>query len=199
MGVTGALNLLSTAVSAYGSYQQGKAEQAQAEANAQIYEAQAKNIKEAQKITAEQYRSKANVLRGQAVTSAARGGLKISGTTANSISQSIMQLQMDNSYEQFNLQTKRQEAYNNAALQRYQGKVAYSNGLFKAGATVLNGASDFYNKYWKTPTTSSSGNSVGTWIKGQTNKVKSWGNTRLSGGLPTTNKQIIQGSGTTIV
>lgn len=195
MGVTGALSLLSTAVSAYGSYQQGKAEQATAEANAQIYEAQAKNIKEAQKITAEQYRSKANVLRGQAVTSAARAGLKISGTTANSISQSIMQLQMDNSYEQFNLQAKRQEAYSNAALQRYKGQMAYSNGLFKAGSTALNGASDFYNKYWKSSTTSSSGNSVGTWFKGQANKVKSWGNTRLSGGLPTTNKQIVQGSG----
>ena len=191
MGVTGALSLISTAVSAYGSYQQGKAERTQAEANAQIYEAQAKNIKEAQKITAEQYRSKANVLRGQAVTSAARGGLKISGTTANSISQSIMQLQMDNSYEQFNLQTKRQEAYNNAALQRYQGKVAYSNGLFKAGSTALSGATDFYNKYWKSSNT--------TWLKGQANKIQSWGNTRLSGGLPTTNKQIIQKSGTAIV
>lgn len=186
MGVTGALSLLSTAVSAYGSYQQGKAEQAQAEANAQIYEAQAKNIKEAQKITEEQYRSKANVLRGQAAASAARAGLRISGTTANSISQSIMQLQMDNSYEQFNLQAKRQEAYSNAALQRYQGKVAYSNGLFKAGSTALSGASDFYNKYWKGAgsTTTSTGNSPMTWAKGQINKVRSWGNTKFSGGFP---------------
>lgn len=191
MGVTGALSLIGTAASAFGSYQQGKAEQAQAEANEQIYEAQAKNIQEQQKIVAGQYRTKANVLRGQAVTSAARGGLKISGTTANSISQSIMQLQMDNSYEQYNLQAKKQEAYSNAALQRYQGKMAYSNGLFKAGSTVLNGASDFYNKYWKTSNT--------TWLKGQANKIKSWGNTKLSGGLPATNKQIIQGSGTAIV
>lgn len=164
MGVTGALSLIGTAASAYGSYQQGKAEQATAEVNAQIYEAQAKNIKEAQKITAEQYRTRANVLRGQAVTSAARGGLKISGTTANSISQSIMQLQMDNSYEQFNLQAKRQEAYSNAALQRYKGQMAYSNGLFKAGSTALNGASDFYNKYWK------SSNNTSNWFSGV-----SWG------------------------
>lgn len=191
MGVTGALSLIGTAASAFGSYQQGKTERDQAEANAQIYEAQARNIQEQQKIVAGQYRTKANVLRGQVVTTAARSGLKISGTTANSISQSIMQLQMDNSYEQFNLQAKRQEAYSNAALQRYQGQMAYSNGLFKAGSTVLNGASDFYNKYWKTPTTSSSGNSVGTWFKGQANKVKSWGNTRLSGGLPTTNRQML--------
>ena len=191
MGVTGALSLIGTAVSAYGSYQQGKAEQATAEANAQIYEAQARNIQEQQKIVAGQYRTKANVLRGQAVTSAARNGLRISGTTANSISQSIMELQIDNSYQQYNLATQRQEAFNNAALQRYQGKQAYRSGLFKAGATALSGASDFYNKYWKTPTTSSSGNSVGTWFKGQTNKIKSWKNTRLSGGLPTTNRQML--------
>lgn len=195
MGVTGALQLAGAAMSAYGSYQEGKIAKQTGEMNAQIYEAQAKNIEEAKKITAEQYRSKANVLRGAAITSAARGGLKISGTTANSISQSIMQLQMDNAYEQYNLDVKKQAAYNNAALQRYQGKTAYSNGLMNAGKTALNAGVDYYNKYWKTPTTSSSGNSVGTWFKGQANKIKSWGNTRLSGGLPTTNKQMIQGSG----
>lgn len=193
MGVTAALMATSTAVSAIGSISQGIAEKKQAEANAQTYEAQARNIAEQQKIVAGQYRTKANVLRGQATADAARSGLRISGTTANSISQSIMDLQMDNSYQQFNLAAQRQEAFDNAALQRYQGKQAYRNGLFKAGATVLSSASDFYNKYWKTPT------NVGTWVKGQTNKIKSWGNTRLSGGLPTTSKQIIQGSGTAIV
>jgi hypothetical protein len=198
MGVTGVLaglNIAGTAAGVWGSYQQGRAEREQAEANAQIYEAQARNIQEQQKIVAGQYRTKANVLRGQATTDAARSGLRISGTTANSISQSIMELQMDNSYQQYNLATQRQEAFDNAALQRYQGKQAYRSGLFKAGATALSGASDFYNKYWKTPTISSSGNSAGTWFKGQANKIKSWGNTKLSGGLPTTNKQMIQGSG----
>lgn len=183
MGVTGALSLVGAAASAYGSYAQGKAERTQAEANAQIYEAQAKNIKEAQKITADQYRSKANVLRGQATATAARNGVRISGTTANSISQSIMQLQMDNSYEQFNLQAKRQQAYSNAALQRYQGQMAYSNGLMKAGTTALNAGVNYYNKYWKGSTTSSDGNSPMTWVKGQINKARSWGNTKFSGGL----------------
>lgn len=185
MGVTGALSLVSAAASAYGSYAQGQAQKTQAEANAQIYEAQAKNIKEAQKITAEQYRSKANILRGKATAMAARNGVRISGTTANSISQSIMQLQMDNSYEQFNLQAKRQEAYSNAALQRYQGQMAYSNGLMKAGTTALNASINYYDKYWK-----NTGSSNNTW---------NWGNkTKLSGGLPTTNSQIIQGSGVAI-
>jgi hypothetical protein len=148
-GVTAALTLGSAALSAYGSYQKGKAEKEQAEANAQIYDAQAKNIREAQKITAGQFRTQGNVLRGQATADAARNGLKISGTTASSISQSIMQLQMDNAYQQFNLEAKRINAMNNAALQRYQGKMAYRNGLMEAGKTALTAGIDYKNKYWK--------------------------------------------------
>lgn len=186
MGVTGALSLVSAAASAYGSIAQGSAEKKQAEINAQIYDAQARNIAEQQKITAGQYRTKANVLRGQATATAARNGLRISGTTANSISQSIMQLQMDNSYEQFNLEAQKQQAYSNAALQRYQGKMAYRQGLMNAGKTALTAATNYYDKYWK----GTGSTKTNTW---------NWGSkTRLSGGLPTTNKQIIQNSGTAI-
>ena len=187
MGVTGALSLIGTAASAAGSISKGMAENATAQANAQIYEAQARNIQEQQKIVAGQYRTKANVLRGQAVTSAARGGLKISGTTANSISQSIMQLQMDNSYEQYNLQVQKQNAYSNARLQRMQGKQALIGGYMEAGKTALSAGTDYYSKYWK-------GSNNGTWFKGQVNKIKNRG-TKLSGGLPTTNSQIYGASG----
>lgn len=185
MGVTGALSLAGAAMSAAGSISQGMAQKATAEANAQIYEAQARNIAEAKKITAGQYRTKVNVLRGQATATAARNGLRISGTTANSISQSIMQLQMDNSYEQYNLELKRQNAFRNAELERYQGKQAFTSSLMKAGSTALNAGVDYYGKYWK-----NTGTAKTSW---------NFGKTKLSGGLPTTNKQIIQGSGTAIV
>lgn len=180
-GITAALTLGSAALSAFGSYQQGKIEQDTAEANAQIYEAQAKNIQEAQKITDSQYRTKANVLRGQATATAARNGLKVSGTTANSISQSIMQLQMDNSYEQFNLKVQKQNAYNNAELERYKGRMAYQNGLMKAGSSALNAGVDYYNKYWK------GSNHNFNWF---TNR---FGRNRLSGGVDTSNSAIFYG------
>lgn len=182
-GLTAALSLAGSAMSAYGSYQQGKAEQQQAEANAQIYETQAKNIKEAQEITDSQYRTKMNVLRGQAAATAARNGVKISGSTANSISQSIMQLQMDNSYEQYNLQVQRQNAFNNAALQRYQGQMAKASGLMKAGNTALNAGVDYYSKYWKNDN---------TWFKGMKNKITSRG-VKLSGYQDVSNSSIISG------
>lgn len=203
MGVATAItSLIGTAASLYGGFQQasavkaqGAADKAQAEANAAVYEAQAKNIREAQKITDSQYRSKANVLRGTATTNAARSGLKISGTTASSISQSIMALQMDNAYEQHNLEIKRINALSDASNQRTQGQLAYLQAKSNAGtikmnamSSALSSASDWYDKYWKS---SGSSNNVSTWFQGATNKIRSWGNTRLSGGLPTTNQQIL--------
>lgn len=192
MGVVGALSLVGAAVSAFGSIQEGQAQKATAEANAQIYEKQARNIAEAQKITAGQYRSRANILRGQATATAARNGVKISGSTANSISQSIMQLQMDNSYEQFNLEMKKYEATSNAAMQKFQGKQAAKSGYMKAASTALEAGANYYDKYWK-------GSSAQTWFNGQKNKVMSWNNTKLSGGLPTTNKQMLNNNSGTYI
>lgn len=181
MGVTGALMAGSAALSAVGSISEGIAKNRQAQVNAQIYEAQAKNIATAQQITAEKYRAQQNALRGQATATAARAGLKISGSTANSISQSIMQLQMDNSYEQYNLEVKKQNAFSNAALERYQGRQAMFGGFLKAGSTALFAGSDIYSKYWKT--------SQNPLMKGKL----------LSGGFATTNQQVLQSGRNLIV
>lgn len=141
--------LIGTASGIYGAYQQGKTEKILAENNALIYEQQAKNITSAKRIVGKQYRQKAAAISGQAITTAARNGLKISGSVAGSISQSIMQLQLDNSYEQYNLELKKRNAKMDALMQRYQGKMAYSNGLMNAGNTALNAGLDFTSKYWK--------------------------------------------------
>ena len=166
MGVTAALTAGSAALSSIGSIAQGFAENKQAQVNSAIYEAQARNIAEAQKITAEQNRTKENVLRGQAVTVAARNGIKISGSTANSISQSIMQLQMDNAYEQYNLEVKKQEAFDNAQLQKYKGRQALMSGFVNAGKTALTAGQDYYNKYWKSSQKNNTNNNNGTKLSG---------------------------------
>lgn len=176
-GVTAALMIGSAAMSAIGSISQGMQENQQAKANAAIYEAQAKNIATQQQITNEQYGTKANVLRGQAIATAARNGVKISGSTANSISQSIMQLQMDNSYEQFNLNLQKQNAYSNAALQRYQGKQAMWNGIMKAGQTALTTGYNYYDKYWNAPAAA----------------TKNSNSMLLSGGYHTSNSAVFYG------
>lgn len=187
-GVTAALAIGSAIMSAYGSYQEGKAQKAQADANAQIYNIQAQNIAESQKIVDSQYRTKADMLRGEATATAARGGLKISGSTANSISQSITALQMDSSIEKHNLEVEKQKAYSAAALEKLKGRQAYSSGLMKAGQSALAAGSDYYSRYWNGNKTNSTGSNWWNTAKG---KISSWSNTKLSGGLPTTNSQIL--------
>lgn len=143
------LSINAAALKGIGQVSTGFAENKQAQINAKIYEAQAQNIQTQGRILSSQYRTKANQLQGTAVTTAARGGLKISGSVASSISQSMEQLALDESYEQYNLSVQRQQALDNARLQRYQGRHAIFNGLVNAGATVLTAGKDYYNKYYK--------------------------------------------------
>lgn len=143
------LSVGAAAFKGIGQVATGFAENKQAQINAKIYEAQAQNIQAQGRILAGQYRTKANQLQGQAVTTAARGGLKISGSVASSISQSMEQLALDESYEQYNLSVQRQQALDNARLQRYKGRHAIMGGLVNAGDTLLTAGKDYYNKYYK--------------------------------------------------
>lgn len=143
------LSLGAAAIQGIGQISQGFAENKQAQINAQIYEAQAKNIQAQGRILARQYGTKASQLEGKAITTAARGGLKISGSVASSISQSMEQLALDESYEQYNLSVQKQQALDNARLQRYKGKYSVVGGMINAGNTLLTTGKDYYNKYYK--------------------------------------------------
>ena len=88
------------------------AEKHTAESNAAAYRAQAQNITTQQGITARQYATQGNILQGQAVTSAARQGVKVSGTVANSISRSLTALNLDKGYQIYNLEVEKTKAIN---------------------------------------------------------------------------------------
>ncbi len=143
------LSIGAAALKGIGQISQGFIENKQAQINAQIYEAQAKNIQAQKNIVTRQYATKANQLQGTAVTTAARGGLKISGSVASSISQSMEQLALDESYEQYNLSMQKQQALDNANMQRYKGRHAILNGMYNTGATLLSSGIDYKNKYYK--------------------------------------------------
>jgi len=148
MGVLGALTAVSGIVSAASSIAGGIAEKNAAERNAQIYEAQAANIQSQKNIVAGQYRTKQTQLKGEAVANAARAGVKVSGSVAQSISQSITELQIEQSYEQYNLDVKRQQALDEAQFQRFKGRQALMSGFVNAGATALSSGTSYYQKYW---------------------------------------------------
>jgi hypothetical protein len=176
MGVLGAITAVSGIVSAGSSIAGGIAEKNAAERNAQIYEAQAaniaaqeQNVQAKKNIVAGQYRNKQAALKGTAVTTAAHAGVKVSGSVAQSISQSITQLQIEQSYKQYNLdverynlQVQRQQALDEAAFQRKKGRQALLSGFMNAGTTALSSAGSYYSKYWNNGT---NGNSFGTTIK----------------------------------
>ena len=111
-----------------------------AESNANAYRAQAQNIGVQQGITARQYGTYENVLQGQAVTTAARQGVKVSGTVASSISRSLTALNLDKGYKLYNLEVEKTKAINNAKYQDWVADTALVRGFFSSTASALGSA-----------------------------------------------------------
>lgn len=148
MAVVEALMVAAAVTGAVSNIMEGSAEKSAADHNAAIFDAQAKNIQNQKTIVAGQYRTKKEQLRGEAVSKAARQGIKISGSTAQSISQSLTELGIEESYQQYNLNVQHHQAVDNAAYQRYLGKSKRKAGMMNAATTLLSGGTSYYSKYW---------------------------------------------------
>lgn len=147
MGVTGALTAAGTIASAGSQIAQGVSAKRTAEQNARIFDAQAQNIAIQKEITTSQYRTQKSRVAGSTAAIAGASGVKFSGSVASSVSQSLYQLGLDESYARFNLEVQRRQALQNASLQRYQGNAALTSGIMKAGTTALIGGASIYGKY----------------------------------------------------
>lgn len=196
MGVTGALMAGAGLMSVVGNISQGVNERNQAEANAAmydqqaaIYQMQANSVNTQKQILAGQYGTKQTQLRGKAINLAASQGLKISGSTAASISQSISELQLEQSYQQYNLDVEKaqylansQNALNAAESQRNKGRAAMRAGMLKAATSALSTGTDIYSNYFGGAGQSING--FGTTIKHYGSSLRS-GWTKLSSGTRT--------------
>jgi len=145
--------ILGTIMSVGSSISQGIQQKKTADYNASVYDQQAANIAQQQVVNAEQYRIKKRDMAGNAAASAGASGVMVSGSVAKSISNSLTQLGIDENYNNFNLETQRTQAINNASLSRYQGNQSLMSGVLNAGASALMGGSNYYNKYWGNTTT----------------------------------------------
>lgn len=137
-----------------------------AKQNAAAFRAQAQNIGIQQDLTARQYGTQGNILQGSAVTTAARQGVKVSGTVANSISRSLTALNLDKGYQIYNLEVEKNKAINNAYYQDYLADTAIQRGFLGAmgsiGSALGNvGKSNYFEK--QTPETIR--NTQKTWKK----------------------------------
>lgn len=153
------------------------AEQKTAESNAAAYRAQAQNIGVQQDITKMQYGTQGNILQGAATTTAARQGVKVSGTVASSISRSLTALNLDKGYQIYNLEVEKTKAINNARYQDWVADTALIRGFFSSSASALGSAgnSQFFSGGKQNPTNNVQG-------------------TKMSGGYNFSNKALIQGN-----
>lgn len=143
--------ILGTVMGVGSAISTGNQQKKTAEHNASMYEQQAANISKQQQINSQQYRIQKSNLSGDAAAKAGASGVRISGSVAKSISNSLTQLGIDENYNNFNLETQRNTALSNASFERYQGDQAITSSFLKAGTALMSGGNDYYSKYWKTP------------------------------------------------
>ena len=118
-----------------------------AEYNAKVLESEAQNIESQKDIVRAQYRNKAAALSGEGAATAGRSGIMLSGSTAQSISQSLTQLGMDRSYELYNLDVEKTRTLNEAAYQKNLKKQTGMSLLFGLPTTALDAGSTYYSRF----------------------------------------------------
>lgn len=152
--------------------QQGKIQSKQ-------YKIQEQQLALQREILSDQYKVKREQLEGSVVARAGKAGVKVSGSVANSLSNSLTELGMEESYKKYDIDMQRINA-------RYNAKMAKVNGNKQAFATLLNTVSSLggqaasYNYNWGASgnggggVTSTGGGSSKTVINGKTVNSYSW-------------------------
>jgi len=123
----------------------------QAKANAKIqsrqFQLQIAQMEQQKKILAEEYQTKRTQLVGELTAKAAAGGVKVSGSVADSLSQSITELGLEESRQKYNISTNQVNAAYNAKAAKVSGRLAFLGGLMGAGTSALSSYAT-YNQYW---------------------------------------------------
>ena len=149
------LMVATTAVTAYGTYQAGKAQEKQAQYNAQIIERDAEirenNLKDFDKLVNFEVRGmrrEYNAYRGQNVVNYAKGNVELSGTVEE-VMRANLETYIDDEYNfKYNAAKEKQQEADGAAMSRIQasavrakGKYARASANLNTVSTLLSGAS----------------------------------------------------------
>ena len=127
-----------------------------AKLQAKQYKLQADQIELQKEILADEYRDKRVQLEGAAITKAAASGVKISGSVAESISQSLTQIGIEESRARYNMSMEQNNLRTQAKLTKIQGKQQMYASFLNAAGSALGSASK-YNSTWGTPTGGANG------------------------------------------
>ena len=123
----------------------------QARSNAKImanqYGLQERQLEEQKNILARQYRTKRQLLTGTLMTRAANNGVKVSGSVADSLSQSLLETELEESYQKYNISMEQINARYKAKASKIEGRYALINSIIDAGTTALSNYAT-YDYYW---------------------------------------------------
>lgn len=147
-----AASALNTGSSLAGSYAEYKASKREAKQ----YQLQSEQLELQKDILADQYRTKRNQLQGSAIAKAAASGVKVSGSVASSISNSLTELGMEESYKKFNINMEKNNLQYKSKAAKIEGKQKLISGLIRTGSSAL-GSYAAYQQYWGTPTIDATG------------------------------------------
>ena len=113
----------------------------------QQYALQAEQLEIKKGILTDQYRQKRQKLQGDAVAMAAANGVKVSGSVAESISNSLTQLGLEESRQKFNLDMEKANLAYEAKMSKANAKSKFLASLLNAGVSGMKGYAT-YDKYW---------------------------------------------------
>lgn len=118
-------------------------------ANSEIkqYALQQEQIEQERANIANQYTIKRTQLIGSVNQIAGHNGVKVSGSLANSLNESLTQMNIEAAQTDYNLRMEKRTSALQQKNAETKKKYAYMNGFLQAGTTALNRYGT-YNKYW---------------------------------------------------
>jgi hypothetical protein len=132
---------VATAVTAYGQYQAGKAQEAAYEYNAKVQEQNAKVAQDKAAYEADKQAQRVRRLNATQRAAYAASGINLSGSALDLMEDSTTQGEMDRLAILYGGNVEAANARNEATLARFQGKSAAAAGQSAAFGTLLGGAS----------------------------------------------------------
>ena len=143
-----AMMAVGTAVSAYGQYQAGKAQQKAYEYNAAIQERNAQIARDQAAYEARRQESRTRkVLASQRVAYSASGFRANVGTALDTLRQTVAEGEMDRMAILYGGSVEAVNQRSQAALSRMQGKAAKTAGTYAAAGTLLSGGGQTLGNY----------------------------------------------------
>lgn len=136
----GALFAAGTALSVYGQYTSARAQKNALNEQAASFAREQQILEVQQQITDNQYSDKRRQVVGAYEAAAGHGGVKLTGSVAESLSQSLEQLNMEQAYAKFDNQMSIISANASANAARRNASAAMTAGYINMGATALQGA-----------------------------------------------------------